>query len=81
MHLKTKQTMITDKENTNISKLLSLVLRHKPETINITLDEQGWTNVEDLLTQLNKNSYSVTFEMLDNIVKFNNKSRFSFNED
>jgi putative RNA 2'-phosphotransferase len=79
--LKTQETMITENENTHISKLLSLVLRHKPETINIILDEQGWTNVKDLLNQLNKNNYSVTFEMLDYIVRSNNKSRFSFNED
>ena len=73
--------MITEKENTRISKLLSLVLRHKPETINITLDEQGWSNVQDLIVQLNKNNYAITFEMLEYVVKSNNKNRFSFNED
>jgi putative RNA 2'-phosphotransferase len=73
--------MITEKENTRISKLLSLVLRHKPETINITLDEQGWTNVGDLIVQLNKNDYPITVEILEYVVKSNNKRRFSFNED
>ncbi|HHL31062.1 MAG TPA: RNA--NAD 2'-phosphotransferase, partial [Oceanospirillales bacterium] len=29
----------------NISKLLSLVLRHKPETVGISLSPQGWVNV------------------------------------
>jgi putative RNA 2'-phosphotransferase len=73
--------MITDKENKHISKLLSLILRHKPETINIKLDEQGWASVQELINQLNKNNYPVTFEMLEYVVKSNNKSRFSFNED
>ncbi|RAW02304.1 RNA 2'-phosphotransferase [Pseudochryseolinea flava] len=40
--------MITEKESRRISKLLSLVLRHSPETIDITLDENGWTDVEPL---------------------------------
>lgn len=73
--------MITEKENTSISKLLSLVLRHKPEIINIRLDEQGWTNVQDLIVQLNKNNYAITLEMLEHVVRSNKKRRFSFNED
>lgn len=33
--------MINEKEITHLSKFLSLVLRHKPEEIGITLDEQA----------------------------------------
>lgn len=29
------------------SRFLSLVLRHKPEIIGISLDEHGWANVEE----------------------------------
>ena len=32
---------------TDTSKFLSLVLRHKPDTIGISLDEHGWANVSD----------------------------------
>jgi len=32
----------------HISKLMSLVLRHKPEEIGLQLDENGWTNVNSL---------------------------------
>ena len=31
------------------SKFLSLILRHKPEVIGITLDEHGWADVNDLI--------------------------------
>lgn len=34
------------------SRLISLILRHKPETIGITLDEHGWANVNELLNGL-----------------------------
>lgn len=63
-----------------ISKFLSLVLRHKPEKIGITLDEAGWTPVADLLTQLNKSGLTIDFEILEEVVANNPKKRFSFNE-
>ena len=31
------------------SKYLSLILRHQPEVIGITLDEHGWANVNELI--------------------------------
>lgn len=37
-----------------ISRFISLILRHKPETIGITLDEHGWANVEELIIGVNK---------------------------
>lgn len=57
------------------SKFLSLVLRHKPETIGITLDEQGWVDVEVLLKALNG---KVDRAMLLRVVEENNKKRFEF---
>ena len=35
-----------------VSKLISLVLRHKPQEIGLKLDEHGWANVEELLTKI-----------------------------
>jgi len=40
--------MLTEKENIKLSKFLSLVLRHQPDLIGITLDEQGWVPVNEL---------------------------------
>jgi putative RNA 2'-phosphotransferase len=37
-----------------ISKFISLILRHKPETIGISLDEHGWANVDELIDGVNK---------------------------
>ena len=31
------------------SKFLSLILRHRPETIGLTLDEAGWVSIAKLL--------------------------------
>ncbi|MEO3406403.1 RNA 2'-phosphotransferase [Mucilaginibacter sp. CAU 1740] len=73
--------MLTEKETTNLSKFLSLVLRHKPEEIGITLDEQGWVPVDELLDKLNKSGRPVTFDVLQHIVDTNAKKRFAFNDD
>lgn len=63
------------------SRLLSLVLRHKPETINLRLDEAGWADVDHLLQQLEAHGHSTDMESLKEMVKTNNKQRFAFNED
>jgi putative RNA 2'-phosphotransferase len=39
---------------TDTSRFISLILRHKPETIGITLDEHGWANVKDLIDGIKK---------------------------
>lgn len=62
------------------SKYLCLILRHKPETIGITLDEHGWANVNDLIKGVNK-THKLDMELLEEIVATDDKQRYSFNED
>jgi putative RNA 2'-phosphotransferase len=73
--------MLSEKEITRLSKFLSLVLRHQPGKIGITLDANGWTNVALLLSQSNKNGVNLTEAILEQVVQTNTKKRFSFNED
>ena len=65
----------------NISRFLSLVLRHDPDKIEITLDPQGWIAVDTLLSQLKAHGKNVTFDQLCEVVETNDKKRFAFNED
>lgn len=71
---------MTEKEITAISKFLSLVLRHKPEKIGITLDENGWTDVSLLIQKSSQAKVWLTPELLRRVVANNNKSRFAFDE-
>ncbi|AMR34041.1 RNA 2'-phosphotransferase [Mucilaginibacter sp. PAMC 26640] len=71
--------MITEKETTALSKLLSLVLRHQPEAIGIRLDEQGWVAVVELIHQENAHGKLLTPEILSHVVATNAKKRFAFN--
>ncbi|PZP49945.1 MAG: RNA 2'-phosphotransferase [Pseudopedobacter saltans] len=64
-----------------ISKFLSLVLRHKPETIGINLDHGGWTDVSILMEKINQKGFSLDLEMLVHIVATNPKKRFILNDD
>ncbi|HYG50873.1 MAG TPA: RNA 2'-phosphotransferase [Flavobacteriales bacterium] len=68
------------KNEINISKFLSLVLRHKPETIGIHLDQNGWTNVDELISKANNYGIKFDRETLNHIVETNSKKRFAFNE-
>ena len=63
-----------------ISKFISLILRHKPEEIGITLDEHGWANVDELIDGIAR-TQPFTMEMLEEIVATDAKNRYSFNED
>jgi putative RNA 2'-phosphotransferase len=65
---------------TKTSKYISLILRHKPETIGITLDKNGWANVKDLIKGVNK-THKLDMETLEEIVATDDKQRYSFNAD
>ena len=72
--------MISEKQVTHISKFLSLVLRHQPETIGIELDQNGWTDVDLLIEKAN--NYGIPFDKvaLKHIVETNSKKRFAYND-
>lgn len=55
----------------NKSRFLSLVLRHKPEQLNLNMDKNGWVAVDELLTKA-----QLTKEELLEIVETNDKKRF-----
>ncbi len=65
---------------TETSRFISLILRHKPEVIGITLDEHGWANVDELIAGISKQQ-PFDMETLVKIVDTDDKQRYSFNED
>ncbi|HCG7676451.1 TPA: RNA 2'-phosphotransferase [Vibrio parahaemolyticus] len=64
-----------DKELVRVSKYLSYVLRHKPDAIGLSLDEQGWARIDDLIDKTVE--VSLTRELIDLIVETNDKCRFA----
>ena len=70
-----------DDRAVRISKFLSLVLRHQPEKIGLSLDESGWASVERLIEASSRRGFDFTREELQNVVDGNDKKRFSLSED
>lgn len=69
------------KKDIQQSKLLSLVLRHKPETIGLELDRKGWAEVEELLGKLAAYKVPMSREDLKSLVAQSDKKRFVFSSD
>ena len=55
---------------------MSYVLRHKPESIGLSLDSNGWADIEELIEKLEINLSELTW-----VVSRNSKKRFKINEE
>ena len=75
---KSERKCMDDKQQTQLSRFLSLVLRHKPETIGMTLDQNGWADVDLLIEGISRSGRHFTWEILDEIVVTDEKQRYMF---
>jgi putative RNA 2'-phosphotransferase len=68
-------------DTVRLSKFLSLVLRHKPDAIGLTLDAQGWVNIDELIEKGKAAQVQFEREDLLHVVKTSDKQRFSISAD
>lgn len=66
---------------TKLSRYISFVLRHHPEEIGATVDEQGWMKVDELLHGMQAKGKYINRAILENIVLTDEKQRYHYNED
>ena len=71
----------TERQLVSSSKFLSYVLRHKPESIGLTLDENGWVQIADLIRCASQTRHKITRDLLQSIVEKNDKKRYTISED
>lgn len=64
-----------------LSRYISFVLRHHPEEIDATVDEQGWMKVDELLYGMQAKGKYINRAILENIVLTDEKQRYHYNED
>lgn len=76
-----KCTSLNKKQRDEISKLLSYLLRHAPESMGLTLDRDGWSEVDDLIRKANAHGYAFDRQALNEVVETNEKKRFTLSED
>lgn len=71
----------SDRSLVRVSKFLSLVLRHRPEGIGITLDTAGWVDVDELLAASGRAGVPLDRATLERVVAENDKRRFALSPD
>ncbi|MFI5650591.1 RNA 2'-phosphotransferase [Streptomyces anulatus] len=70
-----------ERRTVKVSKYLSKHLRHQPERIGLTLDENGWVAVEELLRAAARDGFAFSRAELDHVVAANDKRRFAVEGD
>ncbi len=70
-----------NKRLTKISKFLSFILRHHPESIGVKLDPEGWLNIDELVKNANANGKSMTLAQLHEVVANSEEMRFDLSDD
>lgn len=69
-----------EKRLVKISKFLSLVLRHQPETIGVCLDGEGWIDVDTLLVACENAGTPIAKQDLLTVVATSEKQRFALRD-
>jgi putative RNA 2'-phosphotransferase len=72
--------MLAAVDHVKVSKRLSFVLRHRPESIGLELAEGGWVAIDDLIAALARHGTQISHEDLQNVVAHNDKRRFTIEE-
>lgn len=65
---------------TDLSKFLSYILRHQPESIGLKLDAEGWAIIDDLINAAVKNGHDITIDNILDVVQSSDKKRFTISQ-
>ncbi len=68
-----------NKDVVTVSKYLSFILRHKPDSIGLVLDAYGWVSIDQLIK--NTTQLSLDREKVELVVETDNKQRFAISDD
>ncbi len=63
------------------SKFISFVLRHQPQAIGLTLDSDGWANIDALISGAARDGRHLSRELIENVVTSSDKKRFTISAD
>ncbi|MDW2981787.1 RNA 2'-phosphotransferase [Rhodanobacter sp. KK11] len=69
------------KQHTEVSKFLSYVLRHEPHAIGLTLDSEGWAEVNALIAGAKQAGRTLDVELIRAVVNSSDKKRFALSDD
>lgn len=66
--------------NQRVSKFLSLILRHKPETIGVSVDQNGWVDLDELIEKMTAHGHPIQRHQIEEVVATNTKQRFKLDQ-
>lgn len=69
------------KQHNETSKFLSYVLRHEPHAIGLTLDREGWAEIDALIDGAKTAGRKLDVELIRAVVAGSDKKRFAISED
>ena len=69
------------KQSTEVSKFLSYVLRHEPHAIGLTLDREGWAEIDALIGGAQQAGHALDVELIRAVVGSSDKKRFALSDD
>lgn len=69
--------MLSAVDLVKVSKRLSYVLRHRPDSVGLVLAEGGWVAIDELLAALARGGTRLSLEELETVVASNDKRRFT----
>ncbi|VVP60968.1 RNA 2'-phosphotransferase [Pseudomonas fluorescens] len=72
---------MNSKQLNEISKFLSYVLRHEPQSIGLQLDMEGWAEIDFLIAGAAKEGRILDRELILAVVSSSDKKRFSISND
>ena len=72
---------IKETPDDTLGRFMSYVLRNHPEAAGLTLDSEGWADVDKLMEGMTKAGRPIDRETLERIVRENNKKRYTLSED
>lgn len=69
------------KQYTDTSKFLSYVLRHEPQAIGLTLNQEGWADIAALIDGARRSGRILDADLIRAVVVGSDKKRFAISED
>ncbi|MTW12946.1 RNA 2'-phosphotransferase [Pseudoduganella eburnea] len=72
---------MSNMNNASAGKFLSLILRHKPEEIGLTLDPNGWSSIDELIALASARGTQLSRDQIETIVAESDKQRFAISAD
>src|SRR5262245_16277650 len=62
----------------NVSRFLSRVLRHEPQSIGLALDAQGWARIDDLVERAGAHGMALTRDLVLHVAGTSDKQLFAY---